>query len=129
MCRQSLMGSASSLLTSCEFYDLPWPACTGGAQVPGVWHRVGAAVHTGHVFCCITNLNGSGLACFWCLANGGMANRPWGKWRVVHPAALQVMYNAQMIRTWSLLHRNAHRQKYVWRGGCACSLVVPWAGG
>ncbi|GIL72478.1 hypothetical protein Vretifemale_2820 [Volvox reticuliferus] len=25
----------------------------------------------------------------------------------------QVMYNAQMIRTWSLLHRNAHRQNYI----------------
>jgi hypothetical protein len=29
------------------------------------------------------------------------------------PGLAQVMYNAQMIRTWSLLLRNAHRHRYI----------------
>ncbi|KXZ42077.1 hypothetical protein GPECTOR_210g420 [Gonium pectorale] len=33
--------------------------------------------------------------------------------RVTGLTISQVMYNAQMIRTWSLLHRNAHRHNYL----------------
>lgn len=32
------------------------------------------------------------------------------------PSALQVLYNAQMIRTWSLLLRNAQRSGYIVSG-------------